>query len=263
MKTHIDYLKHLAEESARFSAAIRTAPSDARVPACPAWAADDLLWHLGTVQWFWAAIVREKLPGPQVEEIKPARPAGREALLAFFDDAGLELGRALAAASPQDPAWTWSTDQSVGFIQRKQTHEALIHRVDAEETAGSRTGMDPELCADGVDEALRVMYCGLPDWGTFTPDGRALRLQATDTGDSWLVQLGRFTGTDPNGTSYDELDIHVAEDDQDQPPVAWASAGAADLDLWLWHRTPTDPVALTGDEEVLREFQAVIASGLS
>jgi uncharacterized protein (TIGR03083 family) len=262
VKTRIDYLEHLAEESARFSAAIRTAPSGARVPACPDWDADDLLWHLGEVQWFWGTIVRENLTGPQAEQIKPARPDGREALLAFLDDAGCELGRALAAAAPQDPAWTWTKDQSVGFIQRKQAHEALIHRVDAEEAAGSRTGMDPELSADGVDEALRVMYCGLPDWGTFTPDGRALRLQATDTDDSWLVQLGRFTGTDSGGTSYDELDIHVAEDDQDQSPVAWARAGAADLDLWLWHRSPTDPIALSGDEEVLRDFQAVIAPGL-
>ena len=43
------------------------------------------------------------------------------------------------------------------------------------------------------------MYGGVPDWGTFTPEeaGATVRVQATDTGGSWLVTLGRFTGTDP------------------------------------------------------------------
>ena len=45
----------------------------------------------------------------------------------------------------------------------------MIHRVDAEIVAGRRTPMDPALSADGVDEALRIMYGGLPDWGSFTP----------------------------------------------------------------------------------------------
>ena len=118
----------------------------------------------------------------------------------------------LAATPPDTPAWTWSEDQTVGFIRRRQAHEALIHRVDAELTAGRRTPMDPGLSADGVDEALRVMYGGAPPWGSFTPTGAGtLRLRASDTGDTWLVTTGRFTGTDPgDGTSYDEPDIHAA-----------------------------------------------------
>ena len=34
-------------------------------------------------------------------------------------------------------------DHTVGFIRRKQAHEALIHRIDAEVAAGNRTPMDP------------------------------------------------------------------------------------------------------------------------
>ena len=105
----------------------------------------------------------------------------------------------LAATPPDTPAWTWSEDQTVGFIRRRQAHEALIHRVDAELTAGRRTPMDPGLSADGVDEALRVMYGGVPPWGIFTPTGAGtLRLRAPDTGNTWLVTTGRFTGTDPD-----------------------------------------------------------------
>jgi hypothetical protein len=48
----------------------------------------------------------------------------------------------LAATAPSTPAWTWSEDHTVGFIRRRQAHEALIHRIDAEQAAGDRTGMD-------------------------------------------------------------------------------------------------------------------------
>src|SRR6516162_2466870 len=202
-----DYLTHLAHESARFAQAIREAPPDAPVPSCPGWDADDLLWHLAEVQWFWATVVREGVPGDRAEGFKPQRPADRAGLLAFFADASASLGKILAATPAGAAAWTWSADHTVGFVRRRQAHEALIHRVDAELTAGERTGMDARLSADGVDEALRVMYGGeLPDWGAFTPaSADAVRLRATDTGDSWLVTAGRFTGTDPgDGVSYDQ-----------------------------------------------------------
>ena len=82
--------------------------------------------------------------------------------------------------------------------------------------------MDAELCTDGVDEALRIMYGGVPPWGSLAPDeGSTLRLRATDTGASWFVTLGRFTGTDArDGTSYDEPDIDAAPVDNGAPAAA-------------------------------------------
>jgi len=191
----LDYVAHLGRESARFAQAIAIAPPGAPVPPCPEWTADDLLWHLAWVQWWWATIVRDGLTGPEARRLVPERPSSRPGLLEFYQRASLELQQILGAASPDAPAWTWSDDHTVGFIRRKQAHEALIHRIDAEVTAGNRTPMDPRLSADGVDEVLRVMYSGVPEWGSFAGDeSKALRLQATDTGDSWLITLGRFTG---------------------------------------------------------------------
>jgi uncharacterized protein (TIGR03083 family) len=265
MANDLDYLPHLAAESARFVAALREAPPDARVESCPDWDADDLLWHLGEVQWFWGTIVRQKLTGAQAEEIKPPRPGDRPGLLEFYQRASRDLGEILAAQSPETPAWTWSQDQTIGFIRRRQAHEALIHRIDAELAAGARTPMDPQLSADGVDEALRIMYGGLPEWGTFTPGTQdAVRLRCTDADCSWLVTLGRFTGTDPDGgTSYDEPVIHVADTDAGAEAAAEISGTAADLDCWLWRRTPAGPVRRSGDQEMIRAFEAVIAPGVS
>jgi uncharacterized protein (TIGR03083 family) len=259
----LDYIAYLARESARFAEAIREVPPDARVPSCPDWTADDLLWHLGEVQWFWGTVVRENVTGERAEELKPPRPAGQAALLAFYDRASRDLAEALAAAAPDSAAWTWSEDKTVGFIRRRQAHEALIHRVDAELTADRRTPLDPRLSADGVDEALRVMYGGVPTWGTFTPDRpQTVRLLAADTGDSWFVTLGRFTGTSPDGTSYDEPDIRADDTDPGADAAAEVSGGAADLDCWLWHRPPIAAVERSGDLQVLSRFGSAIAPGI-
>jgi uncharacterized protein (TIGR03083 family) len=265
MGAEIDFLDHLARESARFAQAIGEAQPGALVPSCPGWTADDLLWHLGEVQWFWGTVVRDRLTGEQAEARMPPRPGDRAALAAFYRRASRDLGEALAAVPPDTAAWTWSPDQTVGFIRRRQAHEALIHRVDAELTAGDRTPMDPGLSADGVDEALRVMYGGAPGWGTFTPEpGSTVRLATSDTGDAWLVTVGWFTGTDPaDGTRYDQADIRSAGSDPGEPAAAEVRATAADLDCWLWHRPAFTPVTSSGDQEVLGRFTSAIAPGIN
>ncbi len=265
MRADIDYLVHLARESARFAEVIRGVPPETPVPSCPEWTADDLLWHLGKVQWFWGTVVREKLTGQQAEARKPQPPVGRAGLYSFFERSRRDLGEILASVPPETPAWTWSQDQTVGFIRRRQAHEALIHRVDAELAAANRSPMDPLLSADGIDEALRVMYGGVPEWGRFTPDSaKTLRLRTADTGDAWLVTLGRFTGTDPgDGTSYSEPDIHAADSDPGGQTAAPIGGGAADLDCWLWHRPPVAPIERSGDQEVLSRFESTIGAGIN
>ena len=261
----LDYLAHLAADSARFATVIDGLPPDAPVPACPEWNADDLLWHLAQVQWFWGTVVREQLSGPQAEQLMPARPDDRAGLAAFYDRAGHDLRDVLAATAPGTAAWTWSQDHTVGFIRRRQAHEALIHRIDAELAAGDRTGMDPQLSADGVDEALRVMYGYVPAWGIFTPgDAEPLRLRAADTADSWLITLGRFAGTGPGDQQrYDEPAMLIAGQDQGLPPAATVSGSAADLDCWLWHRPSGAQLERSGDQEVLGRVEAAIADGIN
>jgi uncharacterized protein (TIGR03083 family) len=261
----LDFIAYLTRESARFAEAIAAAAPDARVPTCPDWNADDLLWHLAEVQWFWGTIVRENATREQAEKLKPPRPDGRARLVAFYEGVRHDLAEVLAASPPSAEAWTWSEDRTVGFIRRRQAHEALIHRVDAELTAGERTPLDPALSSDGVGEALWVMYGGVPEWGTFTPaDGLTVRLRATDTGDSWFVMLGQFTGTDPgDGTGCDEPDLHAAGSDPGTEAAAEVTGTAADLDCWLWHRPAMAPIEKTGDQQVLGRLEETIAPGIN
>ena len=262
----LDYLAHLATESDRFAAALAAADPAARVPSCPDWAADDLLWHLGEVQWFWGTIVRDRLQDPSAaEEGKPDRPATTEALTGWFAEVSRDLGLHLAATAPETQVWTWADDHTVGFIRRRQAHEALIHRVDAELTAGSRTPMDPALSSDGVDEVMRVMYGGAPAWGEFTPEEKStVRIVATDTGQTWVATLGWFVGTDPDGGQLvDDSDLRVAATDDGSAVAAEIRGTAADLDCWLWHRPPVGEIEQTGDPDVLAAFATTIAPGIN
>ena len=147
---------------------------------------------------------------------------------------------------------------TVGFICRRQAHEALIHRLDAEQTAGQVTALDPRLATDGVDEVLGVMIGGCPPWGEFTPDGNGVRVRIEDTGAEVLATLGRFVGTDPgDGTAYDDDDIGVVAELPAEPAVT-VSGTAADLDAWLWRRAPADRITIDGDGDVAARFTKIV-----
>lgn len=261
----LNYVTHLARDSARFVEVLRQTPPETRVPTCPDWDADDLLWHLAEVQWFWGTITGRGLTAyaDVLGLDSGGRPGDRDALLSFFGRASGDLHHHLSAAPPDTPAWTWSDEQTVGFIRRRQAHEALIHRLDAELTAGDRTPMDADLCTDGVDEVLRIMYAGVPPWGRFTADPtQTVRVRATDTDSSWLVTLGQFTGVEDDGTIHDEPDLAVAASDAGEPAAATVSGAAADLDCWLWHRPPAGQVERAGDLVVLARLDRTIAEGI-
>ncbi|KRE39261.1 hypothetical protein ASG73_02680 [Janibacter sp. Soil728] len=258
------YLTALERETARFRECVDMADPGARVPSCPDWSVDDLLWHVGgEVQDFWAWVIANRPQSPAAYE-EPERPADRVGLLHVLDHAHDELMLRLRNADPADAAWSWSGDpalHTVGFTIRRQAHEVLIHRVDAELTVGDPTPLDTDLAADGVLEALDWMYGGLPRWASFAPDGDTVMVHMTDTGHRVLVGLGRVTGHDPGeGVDIDQAHLRVVDRAAHGPGNADAviSGTAQELDLWLWHRGPAHPVEMTGDEGVIDRLTAVL-----
>jgi uncharacterized protein (TIGR03083 family) len=254
------YLAHVRSESARFREVLTDCDPEAPVPACPDWNAADLLWHLATVQRWWAEVLAARPSRP--EEVDPPRPATYAELLGAYDQWSSDLVTALEGADPADEAWNWSDDHTVGFILRRQAHEALVHRVDAEQAAGVESELDATLAGDGVDEVLDVMFGGCPPWGTWTPGEDTARVDVTDTGQSVWLRFGTFSGTHPeSGTTYaDEEDFHVvpAPDDEDVEPDVVVDGTAQVLDLWLWHRGDDAGISVVGDREVLARFRAVV-----
>jgi len=254
----IEYGRHLKAESAKFAAAISQLDPSTAVPTCPGWTASDLVWHLTEVQMFWAAIVEGRLSDPaEAEHSKMGRPATHLELLELCATQSSRLVRALELTLDSEPLWTWSGDSTAGFVRRRQTHEALIHRLDAEATAGYLTDLDPQLAADGIDEVLGVFVGGIPSWAEFEPDGPLVGIAATDTGHRWTVRLGRMIGVSPSsGTPYD---LPAVEATATADVLAVAVEGpAANLDAWLWGRGPIERLTVDGAVDAALALRAIV-----
>jgi len=242
----MDFLAFLAADSARFGEVLAGVDADRAVPSCPAWTASDLLWHLTEVQAFWRRIVEERALAPKAADL--TREADYRSALKLFQRESEKLQAVLAATGPATAVWTWADDQTVGFVRRRQAHEALIHRVDAELTAGlSAEAVDKEFASDGVDEVLTVMMSGVPDWADFHPGGDIVAVETTDTGHRWVLEIGAFSGESPDsGKSYESEPAAVLTD---ATPLSVITGTAGDLDLWLWGRR--DSSGITGDHHTV------------
>lgn len=258
----IDFLAHIQAESARFAAVLRDTDPAAPVPTCPEWTAADLVWHLAEVQLFWCAIVRDRLTDPGAAgAAEPERPAGYAALLALGQRASTELAAALEGTADDVRVWSWSADESVGFVRRRMAHEALVHRLDAELTVGPASDVDAELATDGVREVLQLVLGGSPAWSVFSPTGPLGRLRTSDTGAEWLVQLGGFSGQSPNsGKTFDHRPVLELVDSGE--PAYTVSAPARDLDAWVWNRPTLTDVTVEGDRGAFDALAALIGQGV-
>lgn len=151
-------------------------------------------------------------------------------------------------------------DQSVGFTWRMQTHEATIHRVDAELTAGLPVSpVDAEVAAEGIDHVPDVMW----NWVPGDAERRVvatIELHATDTGQSWLVDVIFWTGS-AWGQQFTDQVAGVRSSRQPGQADAVVSGTVMALDLLVWNRE--QDVVAEGDEAALREWDALLAQGIS
>lgn len=257
------YAEVIGQESARAADALDRAPASAPVPSCGDWDAADLAFHLAEVQDFWSQVVAHAPAGPDDAEDTERRPD--DELVAFLRSRTDALLSALRSHHPDEPCWSWSsTGGTVEWVYRRQAHEALVHRVDAEQAAGLPV-TDPGvvLAGDGVDEMLAVMVSGLPEWAGFTADGARVRLRASDAEREWVVAFGRFHGTSPTtGTTYDEDCAELVGgapwEGEDDDVSATVSGRAWDLELWLWGRGPLETLELEGDPAAVERLRTVI-----
>ncbi|MFI5623129.1 maleylpyruvate isomerase family mycothiol-dependent enzyme [Nocardioides sp. NPDC051685] len=259
------YLDHIRSESARFRAVLADTDPTAPVPSAPEWTAADLLWHVAAeVQHFWTYVLESRPAEPTEDTYAgPERPedATYQERLAHFDELSDRFIKTLEQTAPEEPTWSWSNDRTAGFTYRRQAHEILIHRLDAELTAGTVTPLDPALAADGIDELLDVFYGGKPDWASFAGGDHYVRVDAIDTDTQTWVQLGLVSGTRPNGDRLeDEPDLSVVAH-EDVPagiePDVVIEGTAGDLDAWLWRRRDDAGIRVTGEKDIYDRFRAL------
>jgi uncharacterized protein (TIGR03083 family) len=215
---------HLAREVAAFRAVLTETVTDpgllgAPVTACPGWTLKDLTDHLGWAhRWVVTAIHEghgrfEGAPGP-------SDPA---ALCAWFDEGAAALTEALDR-DPDTPAWTFTpATRTVGFWQRRQPQEHLIHRYDAQAAVGTGQELDPALAADGIGEVFDVFVPRMQFRGLLGQIGHTVGLRATDVDASWVLA------------------------GPEAAPIAELAGRASDILLHLWKRTDGSNLTWSGD----------------
>lgn len=254
----MDRLSVITSESQRFSEVLGDADPASRCPTCPDWSASDLLWHLINVHFFWAGILERGIVDESqlddVERSKPARPETIADMLVLREQATARLVEQLSHKADEEACWSWwAPDQTVGFTRRMQTYEATVHRVDAELTAGVSVGpIALDVAAGAVDHAVDVMWGWMPAEAEYQPTC-TVEFVATDAGQTWFVECGRWTTADADGGA-------VARRGSTQMPTGTVRGSVRDLALWAWTRGGS--VETSGDPASLASLFAVVDEGM-
>jgi len=206
----------------------------AAVPAAPGWDVTELLRHTGQIHARTSVILRTGTMERPSRRNGMLGDAPSDGVLDWYRTTLAVLVADLQAVDdPDRPVYSFASDhQRAGFWPRRMAHETTIHRVDAEQAAGTEVApVDAALAADGIDEILTIFVPALG--ADRSPgDGRRVLLDPTDAGGAWLV-------------GFDDGAISVATGGAD--PDAAVRGPAGDLLLWLWGRRPLDGLDVDGD----------------
>jgi uncharacterized protein (TIGR03083 family) len=238
-------LSIIEREAARI-VEVATDPNVARtagVPTCPRWALDDLLDHLGRVYAMVATVIGDALGNPPDREKVPRRPEGEDPLDWMRERLGLLLP--VLSEIPEGAArWNFVSGprSPVGFWWRRQAHETLVHRVDAE-LAGRAPVREaaPEIAGDGVAEFLLVSgFSEAPGTDLDAGRGMTVHLHASDAPEvEWTIDTAGRTCA----RAHSKADVALRG-------PAWSLA------RWVWRRGSAAPGCGLPEELVLPDLEA-------
>lgn len=247
---------HLDHEFRLLRTAIAAADPAWRVPSCPEWDADRLAHHVAETYLHKVACIEQ---GKMPEDWPPAdldpSPTG------VLDQAYAALAACFDAHRPSDPAATWyGPDQTVGFWIRRMCHESVVHRVDAELTAGLELAPIPEdIALDGIDEFLTRFLAFLSqEW----PDHFADLLPGADRRPVTIAAGGReWTLTvEPERVAVGEY-LVPDESAYQRNEAALIGGEPGRVLLWLWGRLDERAVSRSGDPGLAEQFAALRRKG--
>ncbi|WP_433784322.1 maleylpyruvate isomerase family mycothiol-dependent enzyme [Actinomycetospora sp. CA-101289] len=190
------FLDEVVLHTTAFADAVHTAGPDTRVPSCPDWTVRDLAEHLGGVhRWCAGTVSRpgEKLVRRGVGDAP--MPESVDEVSAWLLEGAAIVAQTIRDADEDTLVGGFGTMVPVSFWARRQCHETLVHRADAELAAGVPVLADvaPEIAADAVDEHLAMVVMGAGRRPELRADGATLHLHATDEGldgaGEWVVTL--------------------------------------------------------------------------
>jgi uncharacterized protein (TIGR03083 family) len=227
---------------------------DDAVPFCAGWTGRDLAVHLAGVYRWVSTMVAERMPKPPSKELR----AGLFADPDPSDEQGVRARLLLASAgvvstlrnAPADlDCWTvWPAQTPRTFWIRRQLHETVVHRVDAQNLGRSEADvhngaeLDSEVAADGVDEMM-VGFSGRYADHLRNPETVTLAVAATDVEQTWWASIGPDALVTGRGAP-------------PQPATTTVRGKSGELLLWLWNRRPATGLEVTGDPTALEIWTA-------
>ncbi|WP_432932215.1 maleylpyruvate isomerase family mycothiol-dependent enzyme [Microbispora sp. CA-135349] len=236
--THLRHTEAAAAEIARMAEAVRGRDATIPVPTCPGWDLRALVEHTGAIHRWAAAMVRDAAPRRYDREaMDHGFPEDFAEAAGWLEAGGVLLTDALKGRDPDTEMWGWAGDRHARFWSRRQLHETVVHRADAEIALGIAPRIDEDVAADGVEEFFDVLpyVRWQPLVAELRSDGEAIAWR-TGTGRAWLVRLTH------TGFTY--------ERSEGPADVTVSAPTAGDLMLTLWNRR--EPDAVRGDDELLR-----------
>jgi uncharacterized protein (TIGR03083 family) len=231
------YIDAIRREGAALASAAKSAGVDAPVPSCPEWTVGDLVSHVGRIhRWVTDIIVTRAKPDQNWRMLDPPPPEER---IPWFEEGYQRFADTLASTDPREHVWTWTSDQSVGFWARRQAHELVVHRWDAQTATGAPQSVDRALAVDGIQEVFDILPAR-PGVEPMRGTGETIHLHCTDGDGEWLLRL------EPEGL--------VVTNEHAKGDVA-ARGTASDLLLLVWGRIPPERVEVFGDASLLTRWQ--------
>ncbi|MGF0226191.1 maleylpyruvate isomerase family mycothiol-dependent enzyme [Dietzia natronolimnaea] len=239
-----------------------TVDPTAPVPSCPEWTLRDLVTHLGAVNRWGGATVRDGNPHQRSrglgEAMKsaPTAAAGVAALADWYASQASGMLETFTETDVDAPTWTFGGPGPATFWLRRQLHETALHRWDLENALGGPSATTPlpeDVAVDTIDEFCAVMY---PHKGSRGPLPVTIRLRAV-----LHAPEGLATGAEPVGATAPgalEWDLPGAEGAGEVE----VSGSPESLALLLWGRVGADDAGLeiSGDRAGL---EAALEAGLS
>jgi uncharacterized protein (TIGR03083 family) len=245
-----DYIGLIASEGDRFAAAAEQGGLSVDIPPCEGWDMRQLVRHLGLIHlWAAASVAFPSDAWLDVDDLAvladywpdlaSSWPEDTD-LVSWYRQTNANLVRVLESAPADVECFTFMPAPTpLTMWARRQAGEVAIHRFDAETSRGITSHFDPQFSADMIDELLT----GFAPLQTKLAGGaeRVLHVHAQDVNEHWYVTIG-------------QQDIETSREGRRADLTATGTA--ADLNLFLWNRTPDSNVTLTGDTELMDIWRA-------
>ncbi len=226
-----EYLDQLETDRTIF-ATLGHAELDARVAGCPTWDLGDLFGHLGGIhRWATTSVTSKSLELTRPSSQAPAGHQRVDWLVEGLD----QLITTLRNTDPLKPCPTWAGPADAAWWARRQAHETVIHRWDAQSALGPCDPIPAATAVDGIQEWLELF--GPRYKSPETEPECTIHLHATDRSDDgeWTVTVGESVTW---RAEHAKGDLAIR-------------GSASDLILVLWNRIPLVRTETFGDTDLM------------